>query len=271
MKTLTFGQALAGFILPLIAVISLVLTGNNIVIALFAAVLVESFYCLFRGFQWSQIEDALIQGGSGMFGAILIMILVGIMIAVWMASGTIPSLLYYGMKIISPSIFLPVTFLLCMLTALATGTSWGSAGTMGIALIGVAAGMGMPLPLAAGAIIAGAIIGDKMSPLSDSVLLASASSGTPVFDLIPCMFYTTVPLGILCFIIYWILGGRYASGSMDMEAITTLTQGLNSAFHINPVMLVPLIIVLIMSAKKCPGFLTFTCGILSGILLAVLF
>lgn len=158
-----------------------------------------------------------------------------------------------------------------MLTALATGTSWGSAGTMGIALIGVAAGMGMPLPLAAGAIIAGAIIGDKMSPLSDSVLLASASSGTPVFDLIPCMFYTTVPLGILCFIIYWILGGRYASGSMDMEAITTLTQGLNSAFHINPVMLVPLIIVLIMSAKKCPGFLTFTCGILTGILLAVLF
>lgn len=271
MKTLTFGQALSGFILPLIAVISLVLTGNNIVIALFAAVLVESFYCLFRGFKWSQIEDALIQGGSGMLGAILIMILVGIMIAVWMASGTIPSLLYYGMKIISPSIFLPVTFLLCMLTALATGTSWGSAGTMGIALIGVAAGMGMPLPLAAGAIIAGAIIGDKMSPLSDSVLLASASSGTPVFDLIPCMFYTTVPLGILCFIIYWILGGRYASGSMDMEAITTLTQGLNSAFHINPVMLVPLIIVLIMSAKKCPGFLTFTCGILTGILLAVLF
>ncbi|HJC48220.1 MAG TPA: Na+/H+ antiporter NhaC [Candidatus Lachnoclostridium pullistercoris] len=270
-KQLTFNQALIGFILPLIGVISLVLTGNNIVIALFAAVLIESFYCLLQGFQWSDIEDALIKGGSGMLGAVLIMILVGIMIAVWMASGTIPALLYYGMKIISPRIFLPVTFILCMLTALATGTSWGAAGTMGIALIGVASGMGMPLPMVAGAIIAGAIIGDKMSPLSDSVLLASASSGTSIFDLIPCMFYTTVPLGIVCLIAYWIMGLQYGSSSMDLDSISQLTNGLSSVFRINVIMLIPLLIVLVMSAKKCPGFLTFTCGILSGIILAVLF
>ena len=119
MSKFSFNQALVGFILPLVGVISLVLTGNNIVIALFAAVLIEAVYCLFHGFHWSEIEDALIKGGSGMLGAVMVMILVGIMIAVWMASGTIPTLLYYGMKIISPSIFLPITFVLCMLTALA--------------------------------------------------------------------------------------------------------------------------------------------------------
>ncbi len=271
MKDLTFKQALFGFVLPLIAVISLVLTGNSIVIALFAAVLVEVFYSLSIGFKWSVIEDALMKGGSGMLGAILVMILVGIMVAVWMASGTIPALLYFGMKIISPQIFLPVTFILCLLTALATGTSWGAAGTMGIALIGVASGMGMPLPLVAGSIIAGAVIGDKMSPLSDSVLLASASSETSIFDLIPCMFYTTVPLGILCLIIYGVLGMKYGNATMDMDGINLLTNGLGSAFHISFIMLLPLLIVFIMSMKRCPGFLTFTCGILSGIILAVAF
>ncbi len=271
MQKLTFNQAVAGFLLPLLVVISLVITGNNIVIALFSAVLVETVYCLFRGFRWTEIEDALMRGGSGMLGAVLIMILVGIMIAVWMASGTIPSLLYFGMKIISPKLFLPITFILCLLTALATGTSWGSAGTMGIALLGVASGMGIPLPLVVGCIISGALIGDKMSPLSDSVLLASASSGTSIFDLIPCMFYTTVPLGVLCLIVYGVMGLRYANSSLDLESINIMINGLGSAFHISAIMLIPLIIVVVMSMKKCPGFLTFTCGILSGIVLAVIF
>lgn len=271
MKELTFKQALIGFLLPLAAVISLVLSGNNIVIALFSAVLVESVYCLAIGFKWSAIEEAMMKGGSGMLGAVLIMILVGIMIACWMASGTIPSLLYYGMKIISPALFLPITLILCLLTALATGTSWGAAGTMGIALVGVAQGMGMPLPLVVGCILSGVLIGDKMSPLSDSVLLAGASSGTNIFDLITCMFYTTVPLGIICLIFYGAMGVRYANASLDLESIEQLTNGLQGAFFISPIMLIPLVIVVAMSMKKIPGFLTFTCGIVSSILLTVLF
>lgn len=271
MKELTFKQALAGFLLPLAAVIALVVTGTNIVIALFSAVVVESIYCLAMGFKWSNIDEAMMKGGSGMLGAVLIMILVGIMVATWMASGTIPTLLYYGMKIINPAIFLPVTFLLCMLTALATGTSWGAAGTMGIALLGVAQGIGIPLPLVVGCIISGALIGDKMSPLSDSVLLAAASSGTSIFELIPCMFYTTVPLGIVCLIFYGAMGMRWANASLDLEAVYAITDGLNSGFRIHLLMLLPMLIVVVMSMKKCAGFLTFTCGILAGIVLAVLF
>lgn len=271
MKELSFKQALWGLLFPLAAVISLVLTGTNIVIALFSAVLVESVYLLFTGFKWSEIDSAMMRGGSDMLGAVLIMILVGIMIATWMSSGTIPSLLYYGMKIISPKIFLPVTFILCLLTALTTGTSWGAAGTMGIALVGVAAGMGIPIPLVVGCILSGALIGDKMSPLSDSVLLASASSGTKIFDLIPCMMYSTMPLAVVCLIFYGATGLQYGNSELNLESVEILINGLQETFTINPLMLVPPIIVVVMSMKKIPGFITFTAGILSSILLALIF
>lgn len=271
MKELKFNQALLGFVLPLIAVITTVLSGNNIVIALLAAIVVESVYCLLLGFKWEDIENGMMKGGQSMLGAVLIMILVGIMIAVWMASGTIPALLYYGMKIINPMWFLPITFVLCILTAIATGTSWGTAGTMGIALIGVASGMGIPLPMVCGCILSGALIGDKMSPLSDSVLLASASSETNIFDLIASMMYTTVPLGILCFIIYAVMGFQYGNQELDLESINILMNGLETTFVINPLMLLPPVIVIVMSMKRIPAFCTFMSGIITSIILAVIF
>ena len=156
MKQLSFQQALWGLLLPLGAVISLVLMGNHIVIALLSAVVVESVYALCLHFPWQNLEDGMLQGGQKMLGAALVMILVGILISCWISSGTIPTLLYYGMKLIHPMVFLPVSFLLCLLTALATGTSWGAAGTMGIALVGIASGLGIPLPLVVGCILSGA-------------------------------------------------------------------------------------------------------------------
>ncbi len=270
MKELSFKQALFGFLLPLTAVISLVLTGNNIVIALLSAVVVEAVYCLILGFKWEKIEEAILKGGNSILGAALIMILVGIMIATWMSSGTIPTLLYYGMKLIHPLVFLPVTFILCILTSLATGTSWGTAGTMGIALLGVAAGLGIPLPLVVGCILSGALIGDKMSPLSDSVLLGSASTGTKIFDLIPCMLYTTMPLAILSLILYSILGFKYGNAALDLDSINVLLEGIDATFNVNIIMLIPPILVVVMSMKRIPAFATFMCGIVASILLAVI-
>lgn len=271
MKKLSFSTALAGFIIPLAAVICLVVNGANIVIALFSAVLVETIFCLAIKIPWDDINESMMKGGSSMLGAIMIMILVGIMVGTWMASGTIPALLYYGTKLITPAIFLPVTFVLCFLAALATGSSWSSAATMGIALIGIAQGMGMPLPLVVGAIISGALVGDKMSPLSDSVLLAAASTGTNIFDLIVCLMYTTVPLCVICLVFFGVSGIRYSSTNIDLEGIKILTEGLRQCFVINPLMLLPLLIVLVMSFKKCPSFLAFGAGILSSVFLAVLF
>lgn len=250
MKKFTFAKAVLAFMLPLISIISLVLTGNNILIALLSAIIVESIYCLCNGVKWTDIEDSFIKGGQSMLGAVLIMILVGIMIAVWMASGTIPTLLFYGMKIINPQLFLPITFLLCALTAVATGTSWGAAGTMGIALIGAATGLGIPLPMVCGAVLSGAIIGDKMSPLSDSVLLASASTETNIFDLISSMMYTTIPLGTLCLILYAILGLKYGNSQINLDDVNVLINGLSHTFTIHIAVLLPLVIVIGMSMKK---------------------
>lgn len=271
MKQLTYNQALAGFLLPLASVIAMVLSGTDIVIALMSAVVVESAYCLIQGFKWNVIEESMLKGGQAMLGAILIMMLVGIMIGTWMCSGTIPALLYYGMKIINPMWFLPVTFFLCILTSLATGTSWGTAGTMGIALIGVASGMGIPLPLVCGCILSGALIGDKMSPLSDSVLLASASSETKIFDLISCMMYTTVPTGIFCCIVYAVIGFQYGSATLDMQSINELMNGLGKTFVINPLMLLPMVVIIVMSIKRLPSFGTFMVSIIVSIILAMWF
>ena len=263
MKKYTVKQAAGAVILPILAVVAMVLTGNNIVIALLSTIVVETVYCLLNGIKYQEIEDSLLKGGSNVLGAVLI--------ACWIASGTIPTLLYYEMEIISPALFLPVTFILCFVTAIATGTSWGSAGTMGIALIGVATGLGMPLPLVCGAIISGALIGDKLSPLSDSVLLASASSGTNIFDLIVSMLYTTVPLSIISIILYGVLGIRYSNANINLETINTLLEGLDSTFTINPAMQLPLLIVLVMSIKKIPAFATFTVGIVVSIIMAAAF
>lgn len=270
MKQLSFPQALGGLLLPLGAVISLVLQGNHIIIALLSAVVVESIYALCLGFSWDTLEEGMLRGGKKILGAVLIMMLVGILISCWMSSGTIPALLYYGIKLIHPSVFLPVTFLLCLLTALATGTSWGAAGSMGIALVGVGASLGIPLPLVVGSILSGALIGDKMSPLSDSVLLTAASTDTDIFDLIVSMFYTTVPLSIFSMVVYGIWGMEFAGKSFDLKSIQPLLEGLENTFSINLIVLLPLVLVIGMSIKKISAYITFMCGILSGILLAVI-
>lgn len=271
MKELTFSKALIGLLLPVLSIIALVLSGNDIVIALLTANIVAAIFCLVMGFKWQAIEDAMMKGGQMLLGAVLIMILVGITVGTWMASGAIPTLLYFGMKIISPMWFLPVTFILCLLTSLATGTSWGSAGTMGVAMIGVGTGMGIPLPLICGCILSGAVIGDKLSPLSDTTLLASASSGTDLFDHIMSMLYTTVPLGIISIIAYFVCGLKYANASMQMENITVLMDGLTSAFNINFLMLIPPIVVLVLSIKRVPAFCSFGLGIILSVIFAIAF
>jgi len=130
------------------------------------------------GYKWPEIEKAMAKGIARAIPAIMIFILIGILIAVWIAAGVVPTMLYYGMKLLSADIFLPTTLLICAVTSLATGSSWGASATIGVALIGVGGGLGLPLPVVAGAVISGAYFGDKMSPLSDTTNLASSMAGT---------------------------------------------------------------------------------------------
>lgn len=268
---MTLHKALIGFFIPLCVVLALVITGHDVFIALFLAMVTLVIIALLFGFKFDFIEKAIIGGGETVLGAVLIMMMVGILIGVWMSCGSVPAMLYYGLKIINPRFFLPIAFILCVITSLATGTSWGTAGTMGVALMGIAAGMGIPLPMAAGAIVSGANVGDKMSPLSDTTLLASATTGTKLFDHIVSMLYTTVPASLICLVTYTALGWKYGNAAFNLGDAKVLIDGLFSSFNINPLMLIPPLLVIVMSVRRIPANAVFGIAIIFSIIWAMIF
>ena len=136
--------------------------------------------------------------------AIFIFVFVGQIIGTWMLSGTIPMMIYYGLRLLSPSMFLVSAFIIMVIVSVCTGTSFGSVGTVGLALIGVASGLGVNMAAAAGAIISGAYFGDKMSPLSDTTNLAPVAAGSTLAEHIRHMFYTTVPASMVCMVVYMV-------------------------------------------------------------------
>ena len=154
------------------------------------------------GYSWEDIMDTIVSKLSKTMPAIFILIIVGLLIGTWMIGGTIPMMVYYGLKIISPQFLVVTSFLVTAFVSICTGTSWGSAGTVGVAIMGVAAGMGAPLPIVAGAVVSGAYFGDKLSPLSDTTNLAPIAAGSKLYDHIGHMLWTTGPGAILCIIVY---------------------------------------------------------------------
>ncbi len=264
-KDMTIGRALTGFFAPILVLILLIAMGADVTIAALAALFVMIGFCFYMGFGWSEVDNAMSEGVRQIATAAMIMLLVGCMVAVWMSSGTIPTLLYYGMKIITPKLFLPICFILPAFMAVCAGTSWGSISTIGVVLCGMAEGLGIPVAMAAGAVISGAFFGDKMSPLSDTTLLASSSCEVPLFTHIRSMWYTTVPGTVICLVIYTILGLN-ASGKIDVAAVETLSNGLSSNFNISLIHIIPVVLVLFLSVKQVPAFIAFGVGIGSGII-----
>ena len=167
------------------------------------------------GHQYKDLEKAALNGISNGLGAVLILLAVGALVGTWISGGIVPTIIYYGLKAIHPSIFLLATMIICSLTALATGTSWGAAGTAGIAMMGIGQGLGVPAPITAGAFLSGCYFGDKMSPLSDSVIFASSMSNVEVVEHIKGM----LPIALISYIITGVMftafGFHYA-GNVDM-------------------------------------------------------
>lgn len=184
---------------------------------------------------------------------LLILLSVGMMVGIWIIGGTVPTLLYYGLKICSPNIIVPLAFVLCAITSLFTGTSFGSIATMGLALFGVGTSMGISAPLMAGAVCSGAFFGDKMSPLSDTTNVAADMSGTPLYDHIGSMMYTAVPATVICLVLYTVLGIRNASANADLSNIELILDTLGANFNISVIALVPAVLVLLTSALKVPA------------------
>ena len=213
-----------------------------LVLAAAAAALVG----LWGGQRWTEIEAGIIDGISLGMKAILILCIIGIMIGTWIASGIVPVMIYYGLQVMNPSFFLVASCLICSIVSLSTGSSWTTAGTVGIALIGVGQGLGVPLPMVAGAIISGAYFGDKMSPLSDSTNLAPAVAGSELFEHIRHMLYTTVPALLIALVLYTILGLRGFEGEASDEKISSIQSTLTETFNLNPLLLLPPLLIVVM-------------------------
>lgn len=205
------------------------------------------------GYSWDEIMNSIVGKLSKTMPAIFILIIVGLLIGTWMIGGTIPMMVYYGLKIISPKFLIVTSFLVTAFVSICTGTSWGSAGTVGVAIMGVAAGMGAPLPIVAGAVVSGAYFGDKLSPLSDTTNLAPIAAGSKLYDHIGHMLWTTGPGAILCIIVYTIAGFNIDTASYGTpEKVEAVLFSLESIFNFNIFLLLPVILVLFGSITKKP-------------------
>jgi len=239
---------------------------NQIALVLGAAI--ASLVGFKNGYTWAEIEKGIAKGISTAFGAILILMMVGSLIGSWIVSGTVPTMIYYGLQLLEPSIFYVAACLICAMVSVSIGSSWTTAGTVGVALIGVAAALDLSLAITAGAIISGAYFGDKMSPLSDTTNLAPAVSGTDLFSHIRHMVWTTVPSFLLALLIFTIIGftQEYSEESADLGATIKI---LKQEFNITIWALLPLFLVLFLAFKKVPAFLTILIGSLVGCLFAI--
>lgn len=223
------------------------------------------------GFSWNEIEKSMFDGIYQALQAVVILAIIGVLIGIWLLSGVVPSMIYYGLSILKPSIFLVATVLICSITSLATGTSWGTAGTIGIALMGIAKGLSIPAPIAAGAIICGAYFGDKMSPLSDTTNLAPAVSGTDVFTHVKNMIPSTLVSYGLTIVIFLFMGFKFKSSITDVSAINAIRDGITASFNVSPLLLIPPLAVIVAIALKVPAIPGITLGIILGAIFGFIF
>jgi NhaC family Na+:H+ antiporter len=239
-------------------------------IALMLAAGIACLIGLKNGHKGKDIEQGIIKGISLTLGAILILLAVGSLIGTWLLAGTVPTMIYFGLQILSPQFFYISCTIICALVALCIGSSWTVAATIGVALMGVASGLGASPAITAGAIISGAYFGDKLSPLSDTTNLAPAIAGTDLFTHIKHMMWSTIPSFVIALVIFLFLGLNFTNVSTN-DHISTLLNSLEEEFFIAWYLLLPLVITLTLAIKKVPAFPAIGIGALVGALWAVLF
>lgn len=244
--------------------------GSNQLALLISAGVAMFLGIFFLGFSYKEIEKKMLNTIQLSMQANLILLVVGSLIAIWILSGVVPTMIYYGVKIINPHVFLPLSCIVCAIVSLATGSSWSTGGTVGIALFGIGKSLGLPEEMVVGAIISGSYFGDKMSPLSDTTNLAPAVAGSELFEHIRHMFYTTVPALILALIGFSILSIFYTPQSTDISELNKLLLAIEQNFNISPWLFLVPITVLVMVAKKVPALPALSLGVFVGVIAAVL-
>ena len=238
-------------------------SGSNqltlLISAAFAAIL-----GLFYGSNYKEMLDGAIESISSAMGALIILLLIGSLAGTWMMSGIVPSMIYFGLKLLSPSIFLFAACIICSVVSLATGSSWSTIATIGIAMLGIGNALGINEGLTCGAIISGSYFGDKMSPLSDTTNLAPAMAGTDLISHIKYMMWTTIPSIIITLIIFFIIGLNLDAQVGQLTQIESLQNALSTSFNISSWTLIVPIIVIIMIIKKVPAIPALLFGSIAG-------
>lgn len=224
------------------------------------------------GHGYPAIRHMMSTGISQALPAIYIFLLIGLVIAAFMQSGTVASLIYHGLNLLSPAWFLAAGLVLCSLMSVATGTSWGTVGTLGVVLIGIGAAMGIPLPLVAGMVVCGATFGDKLSPVSDTTNLAAMSAGTNLFRHIGSMLYTTVPTFVLTLLIFIVLGWRFADNTLPQAEIAGIQLALAGSYRLDLLLtLSPLLVLLVLSLRRFSAEVAMSASIVVAVLVAILY
>ncbi len=221
------------------------------------------------GYTWKEMQEAIIEKIAAAMPATLILWSVGFLIGSWMFSGTVPMIIYYGIQIVNPKFLLVTAFIITAVVSTVTGTSWGSAGTIGVALMGIAGGLGVSLPATAGAVVAGAYFGDKISPLSDTTNLAPIAAGSELYEHIKHMLWTTVPAALVSIVIYFFVGLKASGSSTTPETVQAMLAQLDSMFTWNILLIVPVLLIITGSVRKWPTIPTMLGTSLFSIILGV--
>lgn len=214
--------------------------------------LVAGVMAYYLGFDWKEMLDAIIEKIASALPATLILWSVGLLIGGLMFCGAVPMIIYYGVQIVNPKFMLVTALFASAILSVVTGTSWGAAGTIGVAMMGIAGGLGVSLPATAGAVVSGAFFGDKLSPLSDTTNLAPMAAGSELYEHIAHMLYTTIPATIVSLAVYFVVGLKTTGSLVTPESVQLMMDQLDEMFVFNPIILLPFVLVIAGSFLKWP-------------------
>lgn len=246
------------------------LSGSNQMILLLSAAVAALLGGFVLRMSWEKLLNGIVKSITSALPAMIILLLIGALAGTWMLSGIVPAMIYYGLDILNPTIFLFATCLICSIVSLATGSSWSTVATVGIALLGIGKALGLSEGVIAGAIISGSYFGDKMSPLSDTTNLAPAMAGTDLITHIKYMAWTTVPSISIALIIFLVLGFT-GSGEGSMEQISAMQLAIKEKFNLNPLLFVVPVAVIALIVKRVPAIPALLVGTLLGGVAAIIF
>ncbi len=245
----------------------------SIPILLALACVTPSIMAVRLGYRWKDVEGGMLDGMRLALGATVILLVVGATIGSWVQCGTVGAMVSYGLLVLQPSFFLPAACVLCAIVSLSIGSSWTTAATVGVALMGIGSAIGVPAPMCAGAVLSGSYFGDKMSPLSDTTNLAPGIAGAGLFEHIQAMFYTTLPALLIALVLYGVIGltlGADTTG-YSPEGITSLREALHQAQHISPWLFLPPVIVIALALLRIPAVPALGVATVAGWIMAAIF